>query len=137
MDDEALTRDFYGDLLSEHDFQVFAASSGPEGLAIVKEHPVEVAILDIVMLGMSGLEVLEHLHRSDPDLPVLMLTSHATSQNAVAALKLGAFDFIIKGLDHNLVVLALHRAVRHRRNALQQAEKLEHLRARIAEMEQM
>ncbi|MBI2457964.1 MAG: response regulator, partial [candidate division NC10 bacterium] len=135
VDDEALTRDFYGDLLAEHGFQVVTASHGAEALELARRHPVEVVILDIMMPGMSGLEVLERLRAMDPDLPVIMLTAHASSRNAIAALKLGAFDFIVKGLDHNLVVLAVHKALRHRRAALHQKREVERLRNRIATLE--
>ncbi len=135
VDDEALTRDFYGDLLSEHDFRVFAASNGSDALELARQHPLEAVILDIMMPGMSGLEVLERLHAQDPDLPLIMLTAHPSSQNAIAALKLGAFDFIVKGLQHDLVVLAVHRAVRHRHETLARLQEIARLRARIAELE--
>jgi len=135
VDDETFTREFYGDLLTQHGFQVHTASSGQDGLEAARQHPVETAILDIVMPGMSGLELLERLHAEDPDLPIIMLTGRPTTQNAIAALKLGAFDFLIKGLDHNLVVLTVHRAVRHRRETRRQQEDLARLRGRIAELE--
>jgi len=135
VDDEPLTRSLYGDLLSEHGFQIFAAGTGAEALDQVRYHPVEAVILDIVMPGMSGLEVLERLHAEDPDLPVIMLTADTRSQSVLAALKLGAFDFIVKGLEHDLVILAVHRAVRHRRDSLNKQREIDRLRARIAELE--
>lgn len=135
VDDEALTRHFYGDLLAEHGFQVVAASDGAEALDQALRHPVEAVVLDIMMPGMSGLEVLERLHAQDPELPVIMLTADTSSQNVITALKLGAFDFITKGLDHDLVAIAVHRAVRHRRNTRNKQQEIEQLRARIAELE--
>ncbi len=135
VEDETLTRDFYGDLLGEHGFEVFAASSGSEGLAMVEQYALDAVVLDIVMPGMSGLEVLERLRERDPGLPVVILTGHVSSRNAIAALKLGAFDFIVKGLDHDLVALAVHRAVRQRREGQQRGEEIEQLRARIRELE--
>jgi two-component system cell cycle response regulator len=135
VDDEALTRDLYGDQLTEHGFQVVAAADGAEALDQVLRHPVEAVILDIMMPGMSGLEVLERLHARDPDLPVIMLTADTRSQSVVMALKLGAFDFIVKGLEHDLVILAVHRAVRHRRDTLNRQRETEQLRARITELE--
>jgi DNA-binding response OmpR family regulator len=135
VDDEVLTREFYSELLSEHGFLVHGASSGREGLALAAEHPVEVAVLDIVMPEMSGLELLEQLRAADPHLSIVMLTSHATSQNALAALKLGASDIILKGLDHHLVLLAIHRAVRQRRESLHHAKEIERLQARVEELE--
>jgi DNA-binding response OmpR family regulator len=135
VDDEALMRDFYGDLLKEHGFRVFAAKDGPEGLELAQRHQVEAVVLDIMMPEMSGLEVLERLHAQDPTLPVIMLTAFPSFQNSIAALELGAFDFIPKGLEHELVVLAVHRAVRHRRETLAKDDELARLRARIADLE--
>jgi DNA-binding NtrC family response regulator len=124
-----------GQSLSEHGFCVVAASNGSDALALIRQHPPEAAILDIMMPDMSGLEVLERLHAQDPDLPVIMLTAFPSSQNAITALKLGAFDFIVKGLDHTLVVLTVHRAVRYRRDTLDRQQEVARLRARIAELE--
>jgi two-component system cell cycle response regulator len=135
VDDEALTRKFYGDLLTEHGFRVITAGSGAEALQVARHQPVEAVILDIMMPGMSGLETLERLHTQAPELPVIMLTANANSQNAIAALKLGAFDFILKGLEHDLMVLAVHRAVRQHREAVKRKAEVAHLRARIADLE--
>lgn len=115
VDDDALVRQFYGELLAEHGLQVTLAADGQEALTRAAETAFDVVILDIVMPGMSGLEVLARLRESEPDRPVLMLTGYVTSQNAIAALKLGAFDFLVKGLDPALVILAVHRALRYRR----------------------
>jgi two-component system cell cycle response regulator len=135
VDDEALTRKFYGELLTEHGFRVVTAGSGAEALQMARHQPVEAAILDIMMPGMSGLETLDRLHTQAPEVPVIMLTANASSQNAIAALKLGAFDFIVKGLEHDLMVLAVHRAVRHHRETVKRREEAAKLRARIAELE--
>ena len=135
VEDDRLTRDFYGDLLAEHGFQVFAASTGEEGLQMVQRHALDAILLDIVLPGISGLEVLERIRQFDIDLPLIILTGHVSSQNAIAALKLGAFDFIVKGLDHGLVVLALHRAVRQRRAALKQKEEIAYYKARVIDLE--
>jgi two-component system cell cycle response regulator len=135
VEDETMTRTFYGDLLAEHGFEVYAAATGPEGIEIAGRHLLDAVVLDIVMPGMSGLEVLQKLHEGDADLPVVILTGHVSSQNAIAALKLGAFDFIVKGLDHHLVVLAVHRAVRQRRETAKQRAEVERLKARLEELE--
>jgi len=135
VDDEAITRKFYGDLLTEHGFRVLAAGGGAEALQVARHQPVEAVILDIMMPGMSGLETLERLHAQAPEVPVIMLTANASSQNAIAALKLGAFDFILKGLEHDLMVLAVHRAVRHHRETVKRKEEAAKLQARIAELE--
>jgi len=131
VDDEALARKLYEDLLTEHGFQVTAAASGEEALALAAKVTFDVVVLDIVMPGMSGLEVLARLRETQPDCPVLMLTGYVTSQNAIAALKLGAFDFLVKGLDSALVVLAIHRALRHRRELQARDAAVSALQARL------
>ncbi|MFB3817479.1 MAG: response regulator [Candidatus Methylomirabilales bacterium] len=135
VDDEVVSREVFGDLLVEHGFRVYAAASGPEALEIAARERLEAAIVDIRMPGMSGLTVLERLRAADPDFPVIMLTGHPTSQAAIASLKLGASDFIVKGLDHALVVLAVHRAVRIRRQLQERADEIRRLRARVVELE--
>ncbi|HTU00236.1 MAG TPA: response regulator [Candidatus Sulfotelmatobacter sp.] len=135
VDDDGLTRKFYGDLLEEHGFEVHAAGSGAEGLARVEQYRPDAVIADIVMPEMTGLEFLERLRTMDADLPVIMLTGHPVSQNAIAALKLGAFDFLVKGLDPNLVALAVHRAIRHRRTMREKNTEVDRLRARVRELE--
>ncbi len=135
VDDEALTRKFYGELLTEHGFRVLTAGSGAEALELARHRPVEAVLLDIMMPGMSGLETLDRLHAQASDLPVIMLTANASSQNAIAALKLGAFDFIVKGLEHDMMVLAVHRAVRQHRESVKRKAEVAKLQARIAELE--
>jgi len=134
VDDESLTRDFYSDFLAEHGFQVLVALDGAQALTLASQPTLETVLLDIMMPGMSGLEVLERLHAQAPDLPVIMLTAFPSSQNAIAALKLGAFDFLVKGLSHELVLLAVHRAVRHRRETLARLQEITQLRGRIDEL---
>jgi DNA-binding response OmpR family regulator len=135
VDDGDMTRRFYADLLTEHGYDVAAAASGPAALALLASHPVEVVVLDIVMPGMSGLEVLQRLQAERPGLPVIILTGHPTSQNAIAALKLGAVDFIVKGLDPALVALAVHRAVQRGREARAAQAETARLRAQVAALE--
>jgi two-component system, cell cycle response regulator len=136
VDDDPISLALYSNLLRERDFVVHTASSGGEGLALAAQHPVEAVLLDIVMPDMSGLAVFETLQDRDPDLPVIILTGNPTSQNAIAALKLGAFDFIVKGQDQTLVALSVHRAIRHRRKAILTRLEREGLQARIHNLEE-
>jgi two-component system cell cycle response regulator len=135
VDDEELTRKFYADLLAEHGFQVETAATGEEALDLATRRAFDVAVVDIVMPGMSGLQLVEHLKGIDPGLPAIMLTGNLNSEYAIAALKLGVFDFIVKGLDHSLVILGVHRALRYRREARARHAEFERMRRRIAELE--
>ena len=135
VDDEELARQFYTDLLVESGFRVVTVASGGEALAAVSQHAFEAVVLDIMMPGLSGLEALEQIRRISPDLPVVILTAYPSSQNAIAALKLGAFDFIVKGLQHELVVLAVRRAVQHLAQLRESRHTTGALQARVRELE--
>jgi len=135
VDDEELARQFYTDLLVESGFRVVTVASGGEALAAVSRHAFEAVVLDIMMPELSGLEALEQIRRISPDLPVVILTAHPSSQNAIAALKLGAFDFIVKGLQHELVVLAVRRAVQHLAQLRESRHTTAALQARVRELE--
>jgi DNA-binding NtrC family response regulator len=77
-------------------FQVQEASNGEEALDLTERRQFDVAVLDMVMPGMSGLEVLEKLRESNPECEVIMLTGQATVETAVEAMKKGAYDYLSK-----------------------------------------
>lgn len=135
VDDEEMTRQFYGDLLVESGFRVVATGSGTEALAALPRHAFEAVVLDIMMPELSGLETLEQIRRVSPDLPVIILTAHPSSHNAIVALKLGAFDFIVKGLHHELVIMAVRRAIHHFTELNEKRHAIEALQSRVGELE--
>jgi two-component system cell cycle response regulator len=135
VDDEELTRQFYGDLLVQHGFRVVAVTGGREALEAAARHPVEAVLLDIMMPVLSGLEILGQLHERFPELPVIILTAHPSSQNAITALKLGAFDFIVKGLQPEFLVVAVRRAIHRFAELREKRELIGALEARIRELE--
>ncbi len=135
VDDEEAARQFYGDLLVEHGFQVIAVASGAEALEAALRHPIEAALLDLMMPELSGLNVLEELRRLVPDLPIIILTAHPSPQAAITAFKLGAFDFIVKGLQHDLVALTVRRAIHHCAELREKRQTIAALETRIRELE--
>ena len=84
---------------------------------------------------LSGLNLLEELRRLVPDLPVVILTAHPNPQAAVTAFKLGAFDFLVKGLQPNLVALSVRRAIHHVAALREKQRIIAALEARIRELE--
>ena len=99
MDDEENVRYSFQKMLREPTYQVLVAADGMEALAAVQRREPDLAILDIQMPGMSGLEVLEHFKRSAPNLPVLVITAHGDSERVISAMKHGAYDYIEKPFD--------------------------------------
>lgn len=110
VDDDDIVRLAISENLKDCGFVPIEASSGRDALDIFqKEKPVSV-ILDLKMPGMDGLTVLTELKKIDPDIPVIINTAHGDIPTAVNAIKLGAYDFIIKPPDFDRLMLTLKRA---------------------------
>jgi nitrogen regulation protein NR(I) len=99
VDDEESVRYSFHKTLREPKYTVLDAADGPAALEAVRLAAPDMVILDIQMPGMSGLEVLGHLKRIAPKIPVLMITAHGDSERVISAMKLGAFEYIEKPFD--------------------------------------
>ena len=111
VDDEEVMRDVLGSVLGGEGYSVRFAATGPEAIAEIKESPVDAVILDLMLPGMSGLEVLDEMKRHDADLPVLMLTAQASIETAISAMKKGAFDYLTKPFKHDELLILLQKAL--------------------------
>src|SRR4029079_18062122 len=114
VDDEANLRRVLTAQLSRDGYEVHSAPDGEAGLAVLREHHIDLVITDLRMPKMDGLELLRQALRSDPQLPVVILTAHGTVDNAVEALKPGAFDYITKPFDQAEVRTIVKKALRTR-----------------------
>jgi sigma-B regulation protein RsbU (phosphoserine phosphatase) len=126
VDDEELNRDGLARRLQRHDYEVVAAKSGREAIELLGGQRFDLVLLDIMMPGMNGLEVLKFLRRLDSliDLPIIMVTAKGGSEDVVEALELGANDYVTKPLDFP-VVLARIRTQLALRRAVAQVKELE------------
>jgi sigma-B regulation protein RsbU (phosphoserine phosphatase) len=119
VDDDDVTRDLLARFLNRNGFAVTGAADGREALARIAQGGHELVLLDVLMEGMSGLEILSAVRRqySATDLPVIMATSRDRSQDVVDALTQGANDYVTKPFDYPVVLarvqtqLALKRSV--------------------------
>ncbi len=114
VDDETNLRRVLSAQLARDGYDVHEAGDGEEAIAFLKEHHIDLVITDLKMPKASGMDVLRAALRDDPSRPVIMLTAFATIENAVEALKTGAFDFITKPFDQNEVRQILKKALRTR-----------------------
>ena len=96
VDDERSMRDFLKILLEKEGHQVSTSDSGTHALDTLKKQSVDVIVSDIRMPGMTGIELLETVKEHSPELPVIMITAFASPDDAVLAMKNGAFDYISK-----------------------------------------
>lgn len=99
VDDEESVRYSFSKFLRGADCQVIGAQDGATGLQQVESEKPDLVIMDIQMPGMTGLEALERMKTMAPKTPVLMITAHGTSDRVIAAMKLGAYDYIEKPFD--------------------------------------
>jgi two-component system cell cycle response regulator len=134
VDDEALPRQLYAELLRDAGYSVHEAENGPQALRIAGQEPIDIVLLDIMMPGMSGLEVLGKLGEVTPDSPVIIITANPSSENAIAALRLGAFDFIVKGFKNELMLATVCRALERRRSAVRNQALIRQLEAKVREL---
>jgi sigma-B regulation protein RsbU (phosphoserine phosphatase) len=119
VDDEELNREGLARRLQRRGYEVSAARSGREAIEVLGKRRFDLVLLDIMMPGMNGLEVLKFLRRVDSllDLPIIMVTAKGESSDVVEALELGANDYLTKPLDIPVVLarirtqLTLKRAV--------------------------
>ena len=96
VDDERSMRDFLKILLVKEGYNVETAATGNEALQLLNEQTFHLVITDIKMDGMSGLELLNSIKEQSPTLPVVIITAFASPDDAVFAMKNGAFDYISK-----------------------------------------
>jgi two-component system response regulator PilR (NtrC family) len=115
IDDEEIMREILEALLTKEGYEVRLASSGEEGLDLARSQPFDAVILDVMMPGIDGIATLDELKKLDDDLPVLMITAFASVENAIGAMKRGAFDYITKPFKNDEVLVVLQNAVERRR----------------------
>jgi two-component system nitrogen regulation response regulator NtrX len=111
IDDEAAIRDSLKMILEYEHHEFVSASSGPDGVALVKRDPPDVVLLDIKMPGMNGLETLAEIRKADESLPVAMISGHGTIADAMQATRLGAFDFIEKPFTSERVLVTISKGL--------------------------
>jgi DNA-binding response OmpR family regulator len=98
--------------LSYAGFTAVAASSGAAGLAAAREHPPDLVILDVMMPGLDGFEVLRRLRTAEPQLPVLFLTAKDSATDEVKGLESGADDYVVKPFTFDVLLARVHALLR-------------------------
>jgi len=99
IDDDDQLRKSFDKLLKEEAYQVKSAPSGEAGLELVRHELPDLVILDMRLPGMNGLETFKAIHTIEPKLPVIIMTAFGTTETAIEATKMGAFDYVLKPFD--------------------------------------
>ncbi|MGO8918644.1 MAG: sigma-54-dependent transcriptional regulator [Stellaceae bacterium] len=127
LDDEPDVAKSWVKILESVGYRCLATTQAEEALRLLEnEHP-DLLLTDLRMPGMDGMEMLRRARQIDPQMPVVMLTGHASLESAVAAVKAGAFDYLSKSFSNDQLRLAVERALTKRRLELE----VHHLRAQL------
>lgn len=111
-DDEESIRWVLAKSLGKLGYQVELATSGDQALTMLREKSFDLAVLDIKMPGLSGLDLLSRIHQERPGLPIVVMTAESTMTNAVEAMKRGAYDYLTKPFDLEALDAIILRANR-------------------------
>ncbi len=128
VEDDPLQRRLIKENLEAEEYAVFEAVSGIAALNVIKEYPIDIAIVDYKLENESGIDVIQLLLDQNPLLTPIMVTAYSNVENAVEAMKKGAYDYIVKPLDFEKFLLVLNRALERqklRREVTQLQDTLE------------
>ena len=115
VDDEEVVRESLTEWFRAEGYNVTPASCGKEALTLIASRSFDLALLDIKMPGMDGMELQQRLLEADPDLTIIIMTGYASVETAVQALKRGAYDYISKPVDPDELSHLVERAIELRR----------------------
>jgi len=114
IDDEPIIHEVLGELLTSEGYDVEISANGKEGLEKQGSQNFDLILLDLLMPGMNGIEVLKKLKQRDPNVVVIIITAYASVESAINAMKIGAYDYIQKPFKHEELLLTINRAIHHK-----------------------
>ncbi len=133
VDDEPRMCDSLKILLADRGYDIKTSNSGEEAITHVTNHPFDLVLLDVVMPGMDGYQVMDYLKRHHPELLIIMMTGNASVDSAVGALRRGAYDYLSKPFSHEGLLKRVENALEQKRSKLEKeiiSKKLELSEAR-------
>jgi two-component system response regulator PilR (NtrC family) len=119
VDDEKAIRESVSLVLSEEGYETEIASDGSEALRLLGEKDFDVLITDLKMPGMDGIDLIKKSLKICPQTAVIIITAHASVESAIEALRIGAFDYILKPFDFDDLILKVRRLINHKELALE------------------
>jgi DNA-binding NtrC family response regulator len=113
VDDEVEFVTTLAERLELRGFEAQIATDGKKALHLIETDPSQVVILDVMMPGMGGLEVLQRIKEINPQIPVILLTGHSSTKEGREGMRLGAFDYLMKPLNIDDLIKKMQEAVKH------------------------
>lgn len=133
VDDEEMIRDLMVTALSREGYRCFQAGSAEEARSVLQNNRIDLAILDIMMPGLSGDDFLKELKVLSPETVVLMVTALSDTETAMKCIHLGAYDYILKPFDIDRVLLTIHNALEKQRLLAENREYQANLEKKVDE----
>jgi DNA-binding NtrC family response regulator len=115
VEDDPLQRKLIKENLEQEGHSVFEASSSREALEVIAEQPIDIAVVDYKLNGETGIDVIQKMLSQNPLITPIMVTAFGNVENAVEALKKGAYDYIVKPIDFKNFLLVIERALERQR----------------------
>ena len=112
VDDEEEFVDTLGERLQLRGIQVRTAKDGLSALHIIEADPPDVVVLDVIMPGLGGLEVLKRVKTQNSQIPVILLTGHGATTEGIEGMRLGAFDYLMKPLNIDDLIEKMQEAIK-------------------------
>ena len=119
VDDDSLIRDFLSETLNRSGYNVELVSAGEDALGKIRKADYDIILSDIRLPNMGGMELLQTAKKYLPDAKVVMMTAYGTVQNAVEAMKLGAFEYVMKPFSTDEIELVIIRAFEQKKLELE------------------
>ena len=113
VDDEQEFVTTLAERLELRGMHVEIATDGEMALSIIETDPPQVVVLDVMMPGLGGMEVLERIKTMDPNIQVILLTGHGATKDGIKGMQLGAFDYLIKPVDIDELIEKLNEAAKN------------------------
>lgn len=144
IDDEPGIREGCRRALTPHGYTVHTAENGEQGLQRIQSDDYDLALIDVMMPGISGIDLISRIHEQDPETVCIIITGYATVELAVTAIKKGAYDFLTKPFTTDDLLLVVHQGMERRQLSLEarrlqkieaEAQNLAAEKARLEEMD--
>jgi two-component system response regulator PilR (NtrC family) len=114
IDDEPIIHEVLGELLTSEGYNVDSSANGEEALEKHISNEYDLVLLDLLMPGMNGIDVLKELKNRNPKIVIIIITAYASVESAITAMKMGAYDYIQKPFKHEELLLTVKRAINHK-----------------------
>ncbi len=137
VDDEAEMRDRLRDVLEEQNYWVRTVGDGPQAIEQAKKDEFNLALIDLMLPGMGGLELMREMSRISPKLLVIFLTGFASLETAIEAIRQGAYDYITKPFEPSALVTTIERGLEKQRLSGENEKLLESLKEKTQKLEEL